>query len=670
MFESVIVANRGEIAVRIMRTLRSLGIRSIAVYSDADRHGRHVAAADVARRIGPAAAAHSYLDVERIIEAALATRAQALHPGYGFLSENTKLADACASAGIVFVGPPASAIEAMGDKIRAKATVAAHGVRVVPGVSGVGLDDQQLAERALEVGFPMLIKPSAGGGGKGMRLVHTAEQLPQEIAGAKREARGAFGDDTLLIERYIERPRHIEVQVLADSHGHVVHVGERECSLQRRHQKVIEEAPSPYLTDDHRTELGAQAVAAARACGYVNAGTVEFIVSGERPDDAFFMEMNTRLQVEHPVTEMVWGIDLVEQQLRIAAGEPLGFTQSDLQPRGHAIEARVYAEDPARGFLPTGGTVRSLREPDQLANVRVDSSLQPGTEIGSTYDPMLSKIIAWGADRDAARRTLDMALANTAILGVTTNVAFLRTVLADPDVIAGDVDTGLVERIAAAQPEARIPRDVVIAAALAHLADLRPTARGLAGADDPWHERSGWRLGEPAWTSLRFTGDDGTITVVRVRRAGLGWDAAIDDEVVRVSGTVGDGRLRLDVDGESTEYVVAKSGRTIWLSTAGSSWSLTVPSTLAPGAAAAGHTGATTIRSPMPGTVVALNVAAGDVVDAGTELVVVEAMKMEHSLRAPIASRVEDVVVHVGDPVALNQILVVLEPAATTEEHP
>ena len=389
MFDTVLVANRGEIAVRIMRTLRAMGIRSVAVYSDADTDALHVRTADVARRLGPAAPSQSYLDIERVIAAAVATGAQALHPGYGFLSENTALAAACAAAGIAFVGPPPAAIEAMGDKIRAKETVAARGVRVVPGVSGVGLSDAELAEQANAIGFPVLIKPSAGGGGKGMRLVTSADMLAAAIASAKREAIGAFGDDTLLIERFVDRPRHIEVQVLADSHGNVVHLGERECSLQRR-QKVIEEAPSPFLSPADRDAIGAQAVAAAVACGYVNAGTVEFIASGSRPDEPFFMEMNTRLQVEHPVTEAVWGLDLVELQLRIADGKHLPFTQADLRPAGHAFEARVYAEDVARGFLPTGGRVIALHEPADRPNVRVDSSLSVGTEIGSNYDPMLS----------------------------------------------------------------------------------------------------------------------------------------------------------------------------------------------------------------------------------------------------------------------------------------
>ncbi len=398
MFETVLVANRGEIAVRIMRTLRALGIRSVAVFSDADADARHVREADTAVRLGPAPAADSYLSAERILAAAAATGAQAVHPGYGFLAENATFARACADAGVVFVGPPADAIEAMGDKIRAKRTVAAAGVPVVPGRSEPGLSDAEIAAAAVEVGFPVLLKPSAGGGGKGMRLVRGPDALADEIASARREARGAFGDNTLLVERYVERPRHIEIQVLGDTHGTVLHLGERECSLQRRHQKIIEEAPSPLLSAAARERMGGAAVEAARAVGYTGAGTVEFIVSADRPGEFFFLEMNTRLQVEHPVTECVTGLDLVEWQLRVAAGEPLPFGQGDVRLDGHAIEARVYAEDPARGFLPTGGPVLALVEP-ALPHVRVDSGLVAGMNVGTTYDPMLAKVIAWGPDR-------------------------------------------------------------------------------------------------------------------------------------------------------------------------------------------------------------------------------------------------------------------------------
>lgn len=405
MFSTVLVANRGEIAVRVIRTLRELGIRSVAVFSDADADARHVREADTAVRIGPAAAAESYLSVERLLDAARRTGAQAVHPGYGFLAENAAFAAACAEAGLAFIGPPASAISLMGDKIRAKETVKAAGVPVVPGSSGSGLSDAELVAAAEQIGMPVLLKPSAGGGGKGMRLVRDAAVLGEEIAAARREARSSFGDDTLLVERWVDRPRHIEIQVLADSFGNVVHLGERECSLQRRHQKVIEEAPSVLLDEKTRAAMGAAAVDAARSCGYVGAGTVEFIVPGGDPSSYYFMEMNTRLQVEHPVTELITGLDLVELQLRVAAGEALGFDQSDVTLTGHAIEARVCAEDPARGFLPSGGTVLALSEPSGGA-VRTDSGLTAGVPVGSTYDPMLSKVIAYGPDRASALRLL------------------------------------------------------------------------------------------------------------------------------------------------------------------------------------------------------------------------------------------------------------------------
>ncbi len=445
MFDTVLVANRGEIAVRVVRTLRTLGVRSVAVYSDADAGARHVREADTAVRIGPAPAAESYLSVERLLEAAARTGARAVHPGYGFLAENAEFARACEAAGLAFIGPTADAIALMGDKIRAKETVKAAGVPVVPGSSGSGLTDAQLVDAAREIGMPVLLKPSAGGGGKGMRLVRDEARLADEIAAARREARASFGDDTLLVERWIDRPRHIEIQVLADGHGNVVHLGERECSLQRRHQKIIEEAPSVLLDEKTRTAMGEAAVQAARSCGYRGAGTVEFIVPGNDPSQYYFMEMNTRLQVEHPVTELVTGLDLVEWQLRVAAGERLAFGQDDVRLTGHAVEARLCAEDPARGFLPSGGTVLRLREP-QGDGVRTDSGLTEGTEVGSLYDPMLSKVIAYGPDRATALRRLRAALAGTVTLGVQTNAGFLRRLLAHPAVVSGELDTGLVER--------------------------------------------------------------------------------------------------------------------------------------------------------------------------------------------------------------------------------
>jgi acetyl-CoA/propionyl-CoA carboxylase biotin carboxyl carrier protein len=665
MFDTVLVANRGEIAVRIIRTLRAMGIRSVAVYSAADANARHVTVADVARHIGPAEAALSYLSIDRLIEAALATGAQALHPGYGFLAENSALAAACAEAGIVFVGPPVAAIEAMGDKIRAKATVAARGVKVVPGVSGAGLDDQELAAQAISIGFPVLIKPSAGGGGKGMRLVTAAADLPAEIASAKREALGAFGDSTLLIERFIERPRHIEVQVLADAHDNIVHLGERECSLQRRHQKVIEEAPSAFLSEEQRDAIAAQAVAAARACGYVNAGTVEFIVSGDRPDEAFFMEMNTRLQVEHPVTEMVWGLDLVELQLRLAAGEALPFTQADLKRRGHSIEARVYAEDVARGFLPTGGRVVALHEPVEMSNVRVDSSLSVGSEIGSNYDPMLSKVIAWGPDRATARRTLDRALASTTVLGVTTNIAFLRVVLADPLVVDASMDTSLVERIAEQAPPRSTPQHIASAAALSQRSSRPPAP----GATPPWDDDAGWRIGERAWVTWRAVTGDGEHLTVQLRATSTANQfevMAADGSIVATTLRLHDGDGHIEFGGETSRFMVATSGPTTWIGSEGDAWSFTEHEPTAARHAQVDHGAA--IESPMPGTVIAVLVSPGESVTVGRPVVVVEAMKMEHTLRASTDGVVTGLLVQVGDRVALNQLLAVIDAAPTSEE--
>ena len=494
-FDTVLVANRGEIAVRVIRTLREMGIRSVAVFSDADAGARHVAEADVAVGIGPAPARQSYLNIDAVVAAAKRTGAQAVHPGYGFLSENAQFAAALQDAGIVFIGPPAAAIQTMGDKIAAKAAVSAFGVPVVPGVSRPGLTDADLIAGADEVGYPVLVKPSAGGGGKGMRVVHQPAELPAALASARREAASAFGDDTLFLERFVLNPRHIEVQVLADGYGNVVHLGERECSLQRRHQKVIEEAPSPLLDPATRARIGAAACDTARSVDYTGAGTVEFIVSADRPDEFFFMEMNTRLQVEHPSPRWspasTWSS--CRSESRRARSCRSGRTTSPCS--GHAIEARVYAEDPARGFLPTGGEVLDLAEPEG-PGVRVDSGLAPGMVIGSEYDPMLAKVIAHGDDRPAALRALDRALADTAVLGVTTNIEFLRFLLADPDVVAGRLDTGLLDRRTPDYVPAQHGDDELIAAAAykwlrcwpAPVGDLWDGAVGLAnggaGADD------------------------------------------------------------------------------------------------------------------------------------------------------------------------------------------
>ncbi|MEV0553953.1 acetyl/propionyl/methylcrotonyl-CoA carboxylase subunit alpha [Streptomyces sp. NPDC050597] len=724
MFDTVLVANRGEIAVRVIRTLRSLGVRSVAVFSDADADARHVREADTAVRIGPAPAAESYLSAERLLEAAARTGAQAVHPGYGFLAENADFARACADAGLVFIGPPADAISLMGDKIRAKETVKAAGVPVVPGSSGSGLSDAELAEAAREIGMPVLLKPSAGGGGKGMRLVRDASVLADEIAAARREARASFGDDTLLVERWVDRPRHIEIQVLADGHGNVVHLGERECSLQRRHQKIIEEAPSVLLDEKTRAAMGEAAVQAARSCGYSGAGTVEFIVPGVDPSSYYFMEMNTRLQVEHPVTEMITGIDLVEWQLRVAAGERLAFAQDDVTLTGHAVEARICAEDPARGFLPSGGTVLRLHEP-QGDGVRTDSGLSEGTEVGSLYDPMLSKVIAYGPDRATALRRLRGALAGTVTLGVQTNAGFLRRLLGHPAVVAGELDTGLVEREVEGLVSTGVPPEVYVVGGLLRQAALFPnpapsrswglrpqtplrperprpqTPDGLSGTEsgwvDPFSVPSGWRLGgEHAWTvhHLRVPGHDPV--AVRVRGTAEGAEFRLDgvdgaaepvDEpggaaaiswgsggLPPVSGRGGAGEenrlsqpptITLHLDGITHTFHHADT----WLGRDGDAWNLLDHDPVAASLTGAAHAGADSLTAPMPGTVTVVKVAVGDEVTAGQSLLVVEAMKMEHVISAPHAGTVTELDVTPGTTVAMDQILAVVAPGEEAQEE-
>ncbi|MCX4505463.1 acetyl-CoA carboxylase biotin carboxylase subunit [Streptomyces anulatus] len=641
MFDTVLVANRGEIAVRVIRTLREQGVRSVAVFSDADADARHVREADTAVRIGPPPASESYLNVAALLEAARRTGAQAVHPGYGFLAENAEFAQACADAGLVFIGPPASAISLMGDKIRAKETVAAYGVPVVPGSSGSGLTDAQLEAAAQEIGMPVLLKPSAGGGGKGMRLVRDAAVLAEEIAAARREARASFGDDTLLVERWIDRPRHIEIQVLADTHGNVIHLGERECSLQRRHQKIIEEAPSVFLDEETRAAMGEAAVRAARSCGYAGAGTVEFIVPGDDPASYYFMEMNTRLQVEHPVTELVTGLDLVEWQLRVASGERLPYAQQDITLTGWAIEARVCAEDPSRGFLPSGGTVLALREP-QGGGVRTDSGLSEGVPVGSLYDPMLSKVIAYGPDRASALRKLRAALADTVILGVPTNAGFLRRLLAHPDVVSGDLDTGLVEREAEGLVPDGVPDEVYAAAAAVRRDALvpRPDAGGWT---DPFSVPSGWRTGgvpAPLTFPLRVAGAD-PVT--------YGAPA---------SATVTPDRVTVELDGAVGHF--HRSGD--WLGWDGDTWHVQDHDPVEASLSGAGRSGADTLAAPMPGTVTVVKVAVGDKVEAGQSLLVVEAMKMEHVISAPHAGTVTELDVTAGATVAMDQILAVVAP--------
>ncbi|MGW4808028.1 ATP-binding protein [Kitasatospora sp. NPDC004272] len=710
MFDTVLVANRGEIALRVIRTLRRLGVRSVAVHSDADADAPHVRAADLAVRLGPAdrsdsSAAETYLRTDLILDAARRTGAQAVHPGYGFLAENSAFAGACAEAGLVFIGPPPAAVELMGDKINAKEAVRAAGVPVVPGSEEGSPSDEQLVEAADRIGYPVLLKPSAGGGGKGMRLVREPAELPAELAAARRVARTAFGDDTLLLERWVDQPRHIEVQVLADTHGRTVHLGERECSLQRRHQKLIEEAPSVLLNPRTRAAMGAAAVRAAESCGYTGAGTVEFIVPGGSagPDaddvlDFFFMEMNTRLQVEHPVTELAVSVagpegpqrlDLVEWQLRVAAGEALPFTQSDVSFLGHAIEARICAEDPERDFLPTGGEVLLLDEPSG-EGVRVDSGIAPGDRVGSLYDPMLAKVIAYGPDRPTAIRRLRAALAETCILGVTTNTGYLRRLLAQPEVTAGRLDTGLVER--SAQQDASLlsspytrPESIDLLYFAAAL--LRQLELGRADASDGWTDPfslpSGWRLGgEAAWTThrLRLPGRDPVTVRCRMTTSGeiesaIGfpatsapeWEVRLDDAPVRRAraSRAGD-LLRLAVDGLQATFTVVPErtpdGVTHWLGADGDAWPVHPFDVIAERAAAgAVHHGSLT--APMPGTVTVVKVEPGERVRRGQPLLVLEAMKMEHVISAPHDGTVDDLRVAAGATVGMDAPLVTVTPA-------
>jgi 3-methylcrotonyl-CoA carboxylase alpha subunit len=607
-FRRLLVANRGEIACRVMRTARRLGIETVAVYSDADRDALHVRSADRAVRIGPAPARESYLSIDAILAAAAQTDADAIHPGYGFLSENADFAAACAAAGRTFVGPSADAIRAMGSKIEAKRIVAAAGAPVVPGFHGEQ-NDARLAEEAGRIGYPVMIKASAGGGGKGMRRVDGAADFQAALAGARREAKSAFGDDAVLLEKYLHAPKHIEVQILADRHGRTLHLFERDCSFQRRHQKVVEEAPAPTVTPALRARMGAAAVAAAAAIDYTGAGTIEFICAG---DAYYFMEMNTRLQVEHPVTEAILGLDLVEWQLRIAAGEPLPFAQEDLVFRGHAIEVRVYAEQPRREFLPSTGRLAHVRFPD---DVRVDTGVETGAEITMHYDPMIAKVIAHAESREAARVRLDRALAATEIAGVEHNVAFLRRLLDDGAFRDGSYDTGMIDRRGDELLPVDDPRLDGVAARL--FAARRASA-------SPWQRGDAFRLNLPHRQLVRMKNGNDIRTVELLADAP---DAGPRDEP----------RHTAVFDGDYL-YVMA-GGATLRVSEIGTDVDRT----------AAELPGDGRVKAPMPGQVIAVHVRVGERVRQNQPLLVLEAMKMEHTLLAPLAGVVQSVGCAVGE---------------------
>ncbi len=645
MFRKLLIANRGEIACRIIRTARRMGIATVAVYSDADANALHVALADEAWCIGPAAPRESYLRIDGLIDVARRCGAQAVHPGYGFLAENADFAEACAAAGLAFVGPPASAIRAMGGKSQAKALMQQAGVPLVPGYHGAAQDLPTLQAAAAEIGYPVLIKASAGGGGKGMRIVESDAVFPAGLAAAQREARSSFGDDRVLVERYLTRPRHIEIQVFADSHGNTVHLFERDCSIQRRHQKIIEEAPAPGMRPEMRAAMGQAAIAAAQAVGYVGAGTVEFIVEG---DSFAFMEMNTRLQVEHPVTEMITGLDLVEWQLRVAAGEPLPLQQADLTINGHALEIRLCAEDPARDFLPSVGLIRHLRLPD---SARVDAGVRAGDRISPDYDPMIAKIIVHGADRAAALRQMSAALAQTEVVGVQTNLALLRAILGHADFAAADFDTGFIGR----HPDVlalhhALPQAAIAAATLTVLAQR--AAANLVPTDptSPWGGHTAWRMNLQGGQTVHLRHADRPLAI-RAEATGTGWSLSWDGATHHAA--LHDGRLTLN----DTTRPVTLADLTVLLDGAAIAFDEIDP-LLPPHAEAAGGG---KVIAPIPGRLASVLVAPGDSVTAGQVLVVMEAMKMEISLTASRDGTVASVHGAVGDMVGEGTEVVVLE---------
>jgi 3-methylcrotonyl-CoA carboxylase alpha subunit len=648
MVRTLLIANRGEIACRIIRTARRMGIRSVAVFSEADAGARHVQMADIALPIGAARATESYLRADRIIEAARTVRAEAIHPGYGFLSENAEFAEACAEAGIVFVGPPASAIRAMGSKAESKRLMEAAGVPIVPGYHGAAQDDATLAEAAASIGFPLLIKASAGGGGKGMRPVLRPEDLSAQIAGARREAKAAFGDDRLLLERYLTRPRHVEVQVFADGAGRIIHLHTRDCSVQRRHQKVLEEAPAPNLSPALRDRLHTAAVAAARAVGYVSAGTVEFIVEGE---EAFFMEMNTRLQVEHPVTEMITGVDLVEWQLLIAAGESLPFAVPP-PSRGHSVEVRLYAEDPGKEFRPSTGQLRFFRLPPSAADLRLESGVSQGDVITPFYDPMIAKLVAWGEDRATALARLAQAIGESRVAGIVSNLDFLGRLVVHPAMRAGEIDTGFIIRHAADLLPAAEPAPplALAAAALAFL----PAA---ALAADPWARTDGWRL-QGAGSLLLHLVEGERLHALRLKRSLGGWRLSYAGAEYRITGQIVDDIALVQFDGVVHRLPILRDGESFSVALPQGRWHFCRTDPYAPPAALGSHFGR--LAAPIPGRVVQVLVAAGDSVSRGQVLVVLEAMKTEIRIAAPTDGKVGEVRCVAGETVEEGVDLVTL----------
>jgi 3-methylcrotonyl-CoA carboxylase alpha subunit len=660
MFSKILIANRGEIAVRVARTARRMGVRTVAVYSDADRDAMHVTACDEAFHIGGAAPKDSYLRGDKILEVAKKSGAQAIHPGYGFLSENEDFARKCAESGFVFIGPPPQAIEAMGLKAESKRLMEKAQVPLVPGYHGENQDDRLLAKEAERIGFPVLIKASAGGGGKGMKVAESAAEFAQALASAKREAKNSFNDDRMLIERYLQRPRHIEIQVFGDSHGNCVYLFERDCSLQRRHQKVIEEAPAPGMTFERREQMGAAAVAAAKAVGYVGAGTVEFIA--EQDGRFYFMEMNTRLQVEHPVTEMITGLDLVEWQLRVASGERLPKLQDELQINGHAFEARVYAENPRNQFLPAIGKIEQLRAPPTSASVRIDTGVREGDEISPNYDPMIAKLIVHAPTRSQALAQLADALDEYAVIGFANNVEFLQRTARHPAFIDADIDTGFIAKHSdVLLPPLPAPSDAALAACA--LVELYRVRAASANDASPWARADGFWLGQPNQAiRFRYQQHDQAYEVgVLLRDAGYLLTlpsgshcatATVDGEAITLTMDTGAGESK-------TTARVLQHGLQRVVLLHGERYEFNAIDPYAPphdDEAHAGH-----LTAPMPGSVVSVLVKAGDKVAKGQPLIIMEAMKMEHTIVAPFDGKVEAVYFAAKEQVKEGAELVALE---------
>ena len=669
MFSKILIANRGEIACRVIKTARRLGIKTVAVYSDADRGARHVAMADEAVHIGPSPARESYLLADRIIDAAKRTGAEAVHPGYGFLSENAGFAEACAKAGLVFIGPPPAAIRAMGSKSEAKKIMEKAKVPLVPGYHGDDQSPDLLAKEAVRIGFPVLIKASAGGGGKGMRVVEDPTKFADALAGAKREAKAAFADDHVLVEKYLTRPRHIEIQVFADGHGSCLYLFERDCSIQRRHQKVIEEAPAPDMDPARRKAMGEAAVAAAKAIGYEGAGTVEFIA--DQDGTFFFMEMNTRLQVEHPVTEAITGQDLVEWQLVVAAGGRMPLTQDQLRIFGHAVEVRLYAEDPARNFLPSTGTLVHLKLPQENQHVRVDTGVRQGDTVTPFYDPMIAKVIVHDRDRASAMRRMAVLMGETEVVGVATNAALLKALCSHPAFVGGEIDTGFIERHRDTLFPAPAPADdrafaIATLARLVEWQDREPTA---GDPHSPWGQQNGFRLLDEGHDEVRWKDGEREVTVIarRLRGGGFSLELPGGAQAARVQRT-DDGRLAIDLGSgtfvaTAVRRVATDGGVDYTLFSDGRSRRLRLVDPFDLSMYEVAGAAEATVRAPLPGKIIDLRVKAGDTVSKGQPLLVLEAMKMEHTLAAPADGTIKSVRYAVGEQVPEGAELVEFEAA-------